>query len=110
MAFRKRPLSMKKVDVIRRMTAKDFVVLGEEMDKRYATLGKICDFVKSFGKDVLTEEYKEAFEREFGTEQIEDLDEALAQANWRMQPLLIKKLYKAASKSAKIRYKRGERE
>jgi hypothetical protein len=110
MAFRKRPLSMKKVDVIRRMTAKDFVALGEEMDRRHEHISKICDFVKDFGKKVLTDEHREAFEREFGTDDVEDLDTALEHANWRLQPVLIKKLYKAASKSAKIRYKRGERE
>lgn len=103
-------LSMDKDDVIRRMAAKDFLVHSETLDNRYEYLKKICGFVKQFGKESLTAEHKKFFETELGKGEIEDLDTALVYADWRLQPIAIKKLYRAATKTARTRYEHGERE
>lgn len=108
--YRSKPLSMKKQDVLQRMTARDFAHLGKEMDKRYEYLKEVCEFVKKFGQKALVGEHKEAFEREFGTEEVKDIDMALMYADWRLNPRAIRGLYRAATKSATLRYRRGDRE
>lgn len=110
MARFQKPLSMKKEDVIMRMTARDFKELSKTMDERHEYLKKVCEFAKKFGQQALTGEHKEAFEREFGTEEVKDIDLALMYADWHLNPKAIKYLYKSAMISAKRRYRKGDRE
>ena len=110
MARFQKPLSMKKEDVIMRMTARDFKELSKTMDERHEYLKKVCEFAKKFGQQALTGEHKEVFEREFGTEEVKDIDMALMYADWRLNPRAIRSLYRTATKSASLRYRRGDRE
>lgn len=105
-----KPLSMKKEDVIQRMTAREFKELSKTMDERHEYLSKVCEFAKEFGQQALTGEHKEAFEREFGKEEVKDVDLALMYADWHLNPKAIKFLYKTAMIRAKNRYRKGDRE
>ena len=113
--FTKR-LPKDKESVLQRMTSVDFVIIGMEMDRREAEIReyeeKVVNFVKTYGRDKLTEDHETFFKSLYGEQEYtnEQLDLEYEMRSWRMQPSVLKKLYKTAHTLAKKRYKRGERQ